>query len=243
MTQTKSNLCTAEVLRNRSTQIAKQQSENALKDIYFISGLGADKRVFQRLKFKGYQPVHIEWLEPQADESLTDYAQRLTAQIKSECPIIIGLSFGGLIAVEIAKQIPVKQVILISSTKNKSEIPFYFKLFRWFPLHRIFPFKTFLAIGYSLIKWLFGLESKDECQLLKAILFDTDANFIKWAIHRVVIWNNQTIPERLHHIHGKSDRIFPIRFVEPDFAIEGGGHFMVLNRAFQISQLIEEIIN
>jgi pimeloyl-ACP methyl ester carboxylesterase len=228
---------------DRSAQLTKEQSEKALKDIYFISGLGADKRVFQRLEFKGYRPVHIDWLEPQPGESLTDYAQRLITQIKSEHPIIIGLSFGGIVAVEIAKQIQVDRVILISSTKDKSEIPFYFKLFRWLPFHRIFPYKSFLFIGYWLIRWFFGLESQDECQLLKAILFDTDANFIKWAIHQVVIWNNETIPDNLYHIHGLRDRIFPIRFVEPDFVIEKAGHFMVSNRAFQISKLLEKIIN
>ncbi|AFZ35159.1 hypothetical protein Sta7437_1593 [Stanieria cyanosphaera PCC 7437] len=228
---------------DRLSQLTKEPSEKALKDIYFISGLGADKRVFQRLEFKGYQPVHIDWLEPKPDESLAEYAQRLTTQIKSEHPIIIGLSFGGIVAIEIAKHIQVEQIILISSTKNKSEIPFYLKILRWFPIHRIFPYQTFLFIGYSLIKWFFGLENKEECQLLKAILFDTDAHFIKWAIHRVVIWNNETIPEHLYHIHGESDRIFPIRFVKPDFTIEKAGHLMVLNRAFQISKLIEKVIN
>ncbi|BAU64657.1 hypothetical protein STA3757_20300 [Stanieria sp. NIES-3757] len=228
---------------DRSSQLIKDQSEKALKDIYFISGLGADKRVFQRLEFKGYQPVHIDWLDPKPNEALADYAQRLTNQIKSDHPIIIGLSFGGIVAVEIAKQIQVDHLILISSTKNRAEIPFYFKILRWFPIHRIFPYQTFLFIGYSLVKWFFGLENKEECQLLRAILFDTDAHFIKWAIHRVVIWNNQTIPDHLYHIHGMSDRIFPIRFVKPDCAIEKAGHLMVLNRAFQISKLIEKVIN
>jgi hypothetical protein len=42
-----------------------KQFEKSLKDIYFISGLGADRRVFQRLKVEGYQPVYVNWLEPE----------------------------------------------------------------------------------------------------------------------------------------------------------------------------------
>ncbi len=218
------------------------QPEKTLKDIYLVSGLGADERVFRLLNFKGYQPVHIRWLEPERGESIERYAKRLTAQISSTRPIIIGLSFGGIIAVEIAKQLEVEKLILISSAKNKFEIPPYFKMLQWFPIQRVFPFKSLLWMGYWLAYWFFGLETIDERQLLKAILLDTDARFIKWATHKVVTWKNETIPENLHHIHGLSDRIFSIRFVRPDSPIEKAGHFMIMSRAAQISALLEKII-
>lgn len=221
---------------------AIEQVKKGLKDIYFISGLGADERVFRLLKFEGYRPVHVRWLEPERGESIADYAKRLTAQIQSDSPILVGLSFGGIIAVEIAKQIEVEKVILISSVKDKFEVPFYFRLFRWFPIHRIIPYKSLLWAIYFIAYWLFSLESLDERTLLKAIFIDTDAHFLKWALHKVVTWTNETIPNRLHHIHGASDRIFPIRFVQPDFVLERGGHFMIVNRANQISSLLEKIM-
>lgn len=219
-----------------------EQIKKALKDIYFVSGLGADERVFYLLKLEGYQPIHIRWLKPEPDESIADYAKRLTAQIKSDRPIIIGLSFGGIISIEIAKHIEVEKVILISSAKTDAEIPLYFKLFRWLPIHRVFPFKTLLWTTYRLAYWIFSLETPDECQLLRAILVDTDADFLKWALHKVVTWKNQTVPDCLHHLHGTSDRIFPIHFVTPHAKVEQGGHFMVINRATQISSLLEGIL-
>lgn len=226
-----------------SSSVAAEQAKNALEDIYFVSGLGADERVFRLLKFQGYQPVYIHWLAPEKGEPIADYVRRLAAQIKSDRPIIIGLSFGGIIAVELAKQILVKKVILISSAKAASEIPFYFKLFRWLPIHRVFPFKSLLWVGYWFAFWLFSLEAPEERQLLKAILLDTDARFIKWALHRVVTWKNELVPDSIHHIHGTSDRIFPFRLVDADFVIEKGGHFMVLNRAAQVSALIQKVIS
>ncbi len=219
-----------------------KQFQKTLKDIYFISGLGADRRVFQKLKIEGYQPVHIDWLEPEKAESLDHYAQRLTPQIKSDHPIIVGLSFGGLVAVEIAKQIEVEKVILISSTKSQLEIPPYFKLFRWFPIHRIFPFKTLLWALYWVLFWLFSLETIEERRLLRAILKETDAGFIKWAIHQVVNWKNEIIPEKIYHIHGLHDRIFPRRFLQAN-CCEEGGHFIILNKAAKISKQLEEIMN
>ncbi|WP_052055252.1 alpha/beta hydrolase [Myxosarcina sp. GI1] len=230
-------------LENNSQPTASEKLENSLKNIYCVSGLGADDRVFQQLEFEGYQPVHIRWVEPEPRESIADYAKRLTAQIKSEKPILIGLSFGGLIAIEIAKQIEVEKVILVSSAKNKREIPLYFRLFRWFPVHRLIPLKSLLRFVYWLAYWFFSLETVDEQKLLRAILSDTDAHFLKWAVHRVVIWNNEEVPEHICHLHGTRDRVFPISFVNADWQIEKGGHLMIMNRASQISALISKVLD
>lgn len=217
--------------------------EKAEKNIYCISGLGADRRVFNKLQFKGYQPVHINWLAPYKQEKLADYAKRLAAEITDEESILIGLSFGGIVAVEIAKQIAVDKVILISSVKSSQETPWYFKIFRWLPVHLLIPFKNLLWAVYWLISWFFSLENQAEKKLLKAILVDTDAQFLKWAINQVVYWNNQIIPDRIFHLHGTSDRIFPLKFIQPDLTIEGGGHFMIMNRAERVSQIIDRIIS
>lgn len=217
--------------------------EKAQKNIYCISGLGADKRVFTKLIFKGYQPVHINWLTPNKKESIADYAKRLATEIKDENPILIGLSFGGIVAIEISKQITTEKVILISSAKEQAEVPWYFRVFRWFPIHLLIPFKSLLWAVYWLINWFFSLETVEERKLLKAILVDTDRVFLKWAINQVVQWKNQTIPDNIYHIQGTSDRIFPLSFIEANFTVEKGGHFMIMNRAEQISNLIETIIN
>lgn len=230
-------------LQKNSQPTIQEKIENSLQDIYCLSGLGADKRVFQKLKFQGYQPIHIKWLKPERGESINDYTQRLTTQIKAKKPIIIGLSFGGIIAVEMSKQIATEKVIIISSTKNQQEIPFYFKMFRWLPIYLLLPAKFLLWIGQILASWFFSLNSLDDRKLLKAILFDTDAHFVKWAIHQIVIWKNELIPENIYHIHGESDRIFPYRFVHEDFNVKHGGHLMIINQAEYISNLIQKIVD
>lgn len=220
-----------------------EQLENSLKDIYCVSGLGADERVFQKLVFEGYRPIHIQWIEPESGESISDYTKRLTAQVKGDRPILIGLSFGGIIAVEMSKHLETEKVILISSTKNKQEVPFYFQIFRWLPFYRLLPARFMLWVGQLIASWFFSLEDKDERQLLKAILYDTNAGFMKWAIHQVVIWRNELIPDNIYHIHGESDRIFPFKFVHEDFGVKRGGHFMIMNRAEYVSSLIEKIVD
>ena len=235
-----SNPETNNSIKSKLESLANQQT--AQKNIYCISGLGADKRVFTKLEFRGYQPIHLDWLTPNKREDIEDYARRLAALIEEQEPIVLGLSFGGIVAVEIAKQIKVEKVILISSIKTVRENPWYFKIFRWLPVHLLIPLKSLLWAVYWLINWLFSLENQEEKILLKEILIDTDARFLKWAIDRVIYWKNQIIPENLYHLHGTSDRIFPLKFVQPDLTIEAGGHFMVINRAEQISQTIDRLV-
>ncbi|PSN17065.1 alpha/beta hydrolase [filamentous cyanobacterium CCP5] len=210
-----------------------------LKPVYFISGLGADERVFDRLNIDGYCPIHVRWLKPHPGERLADYAKRLKAQITDPEPVLVGLSFGGLVAIELAKQVSSRQVILISSAKSSREIPAYFKLFRFFPIHRILPFKSLLWTVQWLVDWLFSLQELNEKRLLQTILTDTDPVFLKWALHRVVVWRNQQVPEGVLHLHGRRDRVFPARWVQADVEIDGG-HLMVMNRAPVVSRLIKE---
>ena len=212
------------------------------REIYFISGLGADWRVFQNLEIEGYRPIHIQWETPQRGETLDNFAGRLLNQVTSERPILVGLSFGGLVAVEMAKQSTPAQVVLLSSAKTVDEIPVYFRLLRWLPMHRIIPFKRVLWAVYWLLFWLFGLGTQAERDLLRQILRDTDPQFMAWSIHRVVTWRNREIPENLVHVHGGGDRIFPSRNVNPDILLEDGGHFMVMNRAERISAILMNLL-
>lgn len=212
------------------------------REIYFISGLGADWRVFQRLQIEGYRPVHISWDRPRRGESIEAYAQRLLAQVTSENPILVGLSFGGMMAVEMAKLCNPARVVVISSAVTADEIPLYFKVFRWLPLQLVVPFKQLLWAVYGLLHWLFDLDQPDDRSLFKEVLVDTDPHFLKWAMHRVVGWRNQVVPDNLVHIHGGRDRIFPVGRDSAHLVLPEGGHLMVLNQAPAISQLLMQVL-
>jgi thioesterase domain-containing protein len=81
------------------------------QSIYIFSGLGANERVFSELDFTGFRTTYIKWLPPAKNQPIEKYASRLLAQITAPNPVLIGLSFGGMVAVEVAKQIKVEKVI------------------------------------------------------------------------------------------------------------------------------------
>lgn len=210
--------------------------------IYLISGLGADARVFQRLDFENHEIRYIEWLEPNQDESLQTYASRLAAQINTGLPILIGVSFGGMIAVEIAKTIDFQKVILISSAKSRREIPIAYRFFGRLGMHRLIP-TALLKHANMLTYWFFGMKTKAHKDLLKGILSDTDPVFLKWAMDAIIQWENEETIGGLLHLHGDVDRILPIENIrQPDFIVSGGGHLMVYSKAEHINHILGEIL-
>jgi pimeloyl-ACP methyl ester carboxylesterase len=212
-----------------------------MKDIYLFSGLGADKRAFQKLDLSGYKTNFIEWVIPEKKENIEHYAQRLLSQIKSNKPILIGVSFGGMMAVEVGKHIDTEKIILISSAKSKKEIPFYFRITGALRLYKLLP-SAVLKNPNFVFHWLFGINTKSEKDLLREIIKDTDPVFLFWAIRKISFWSNQTNHKNLHHIHGTEDRILPFRFLKADFIIKGGGHFMILNRAKELTEILRTLI-
>ena len=208
-----------------------------MRHLYLFSGLGADERAFQNLHFAGCQTHFIQWLPPRPKETISQYAGRLAAQITTRDPVLIGLSFGGMVAAEVAKLVAAEKIILISSAKTKHELPPYYRLAGWLKLDQLMPAKAFIKPN-RLNNWLFGCHNEDDRQLLAEILQDTDPVFFKWAIGQIVRWRNTTVHPSLVHIHGSADRILPPLFVRADFTLQNGGHFMVVNRAAEINHIL-----
>lgn len=205
--------------------------------IYILSGLGVDRRVFDNINFGSLDVEFIDWIQPLENENLESYALRISRTITDKNPILIGLSFGGILAVEISKIKELKKIILIASAKIKFELPLLFRLAGKLKFNKLIP-NSILKNQNSITNWLFGINSNSEKKLLKSILKDTDLKFLKWAINEIVNWKNEISPKKSFHIHGNKDRIIPIKNVITDFVIENGGHFMTVNKAKEIESII-----
>ena len=212
-----------------------------MKTIYCISGLGADERAFSRLQVEGYTIVCLPWLAPLPKETITDYATRMRAGIKEENPILMGLSFGGMMSIEISKQIPVRKLILVSSIKSVQELPRWMKTVGFFRLNRILPMRPFKFIEPIQNRNL-GITTKEEIELVRSYRRNASPLYMEWAINQVLNWRNSWKPEAVYHVHGDADRLFPIRYIAPTHVIKGGGHFMIMNRAAEVNEILKNIL-
>lgn len=211
------------------------------KDLYIFTGLGGDERIFQHLDFSGFSVTFIKWIVPYKDQNIQDYASQLLHQIKSERPILIGLSFGGLMAVEIAKQIKTEKVILIASAKTRSEIPFYYRLAGRIGVHKWIPVQIYKQ-PHLLHRWVFRAKLTPERKLVQQILQETNPIFLKWAIDKIVTWENQTIVENIFHIHGSHDKLLPKRFIKSNVTIQNGGHLITLSKADDLNRILRNAL-
>jgi hypothetical protein len=212
-------------------------AEKPQKTIYFFSGLGADSSPFVNLKLPGYHKVYISWIPALPDESIADYAARIKSQITVENPCIVGLSFGGVVAVEVSKQMKVDKMVLISSAKTKDELNQMNQFFMRLGLYRIIPGLLLKQTNF-LTNSYFGARSENDKKALLKLLRGTDISLFRWGLKSIAYWDNKEAPERTIQIHGTADKVIAYGRGRPDYSIKGAGHLMVFNKADTISKII-----
>ncbi|NVK27171.1 MAG: alpha/beta hydrolase [Flavobacteriia bacterium] len=209
--------------------------------IYAFSGLGADKRVFDYLNLE-HTLVPIDWIAPLKNENLFSYANRISTTIDtSEEFALLGVSFGGLVAIEVAKIHPPSKLILISTIESYRDRRFVYNLPGISSLLKLVPKRFFIPPRRFIIR-LFGAVNK---ALLSDILRDTDPQFAKWATAQFLGWRNTEYLPISNRIHGTNDRVIPLASSRPGgtYLIEGGEHFMIVDKAPEVSEIINKIMN
>lgn len=216
-----------------------------MKDIFCISGLGADERIFGKLQVPGATLHFIKWLQPGRNESIGSYAQRLCSKVPVQNPILAGVSFGGMMAIEMAKLMPASKVILISSVKNHMEVPWWMHTCGHYKLDRALPAKPLsnypaLKLIRPVQNYFLGAHTAEEKKIANEYRDHVDPVYLRWAINQVLNWKNDWQPENLVHIHGEKDHIFPVKKIRNATIIPGGGHFMIMNKYQAISERIAD---
>lgn len=213
-----------------------------MKIIYCISGLGADEGAFSRLKINGHQLVYLPWLLPEKKETIKEYAKRMSAGIIAKNPIIIGLSFGGMMAIEIAKLISVKKIILISSIRTMDELPGWMKRVAKLKLNKFFTMRSHKILEPVQNRLLGVSVNSEEIEMVRNYRKNAPVVYTTWAVNEVINWRNNWLHPCIFHIHGDNDKMFPIKKLSPTHIVKGGGHFMIVNKAAEVSTYINSIV-
>lgn len=212
-----------------------------MKHIYCISGFAADEKVFTHLNF-GENTFHfIPWKTPHPEESITSYAHRMRKEISEPNPVLVGLSFGGMMSVEISKEMPVEKIILISSISTYYEMPWFMKVAGKLRLNKITPLRPYSFLE-GLENYTLSAITPEEKQLVREYRKNLDFHYSDWAINQVLNWKNKWYPPNLIHIHGSKDHIFPVRYVKADYVINGGGHLMLMNKATEVNEILKKVL-
>jgi pimeloyl-ACP methyl ester carboxylesterase len=209
--------------------------------ILLLTGMTPDHRIFDRMLPLLPNASVVPWIAPRSYESIPQYAARLASTLSpTEDCVICGVSFGGIVARELAHQVSAKCCIQISSIRDSSQLPPWFRLLRGFSF---LGFEHMLAVvGQLAVLMPRRVRTRSTSRLTK--LAGPKGAWHRWATTAVLRWKARieldSIP--LVQIHGDSDSTFPVRYVSPNVVISSGGHVLPLTHANQIASIIASLI-
>lgn len=212
--------------------------------VYFMPGLAASATIFEHIKLPECQfEMHfLEWFLPNDKESIENYALRMTDKIKDQNPVLVGVSFGGILVQEMAKLIKVNKVIIISSVKSNTEFPPRFKVAKVTKAYKLIPTQLFADIE-KLAKYAFGdnIVAK-RLKLYEKYLSVRNKKYLDWSIETILCWKQKEVNESVIHIHGDADAVFPIKNIKNCIFVKGGTHIMIVNKFKWFNENLPQLI-
>lgn len=210
--------------------------------VYFMPGLAASSSIFERISLPdSFEKILLEWEIPLGNESLKDYAKRISLKIDKKNPVLVGVSFGGILVQEISKYIDVRKVIIISSVKSNLEFPLRMKIAKTTKAYKLIPTKLILNVE-NLAKFSFGDKVNQRLKLYEKFLSVRDKKYLDWAIEQIVLWDRITVDPKVIHINGDMDDVFPIKHIKDCIVVKGGTHIMILNKFKWLNENLPKLI-
>jgi len=211
--------------------------------VYFMPGMAANPSIFENIKLPEsvFESHWLEWEIPQENETIEHYAKRLCEKIQHENPVLIGVSFGGIMVQEMSKQIKTRKVVVISSVKSKNELPNRMKLAKLTKAYKLIPAHLMEDVD-KLAKYAFGKLATKRVELYKKYLSMNDRRYLEWAIKQVVLWKQEQPLENVVHIHGDKDGVFPSRHLSNYIKVKDGTHIMIINKYKWFNENLPSII-
>lgn len=208
-----------------------------------MPGMAASPSIFQHIKLDAelFDVHFLEWFVPEKGESIEAYAKKMNKQIKEKNPVLIGVSFGGMLVQEMARHIKTNKVIIISSVKLQKELPKRMKFASMTKVHKLLP--TGLVNNVELLaKYAFGETVPKRLALYEQYLSVRDKQYIDWSIDAIVNWKEKKNDFNLIHIHGDNDSVFPIKNIENCIKVTKGTHTMIIHRYKWFNEHLPTII-
>ncbi|MFT4669538.1 MAG: pimeloyl-ACP methyl ester carboxylesterase, partial [Ulvibacter sp.] len=157
--------------------------------VYFVPGLAAGKEIFRNILLPKtqYQTNVLEWLIPAKNEALSTYSARMASLVKEPNAVLVGVSFGGVIAQEMSVFLDLRRLIIISSIKTRNELPQRLKIAAKTLVYKLVPTSLVLSTS-DLTKFAIGPKTAKRLKLYQEYLHVRDKRYLDWAIEQMVTW-------------------------------------------------------
>jgi hypothetical protein len=211
--------------------------------VYCMPGMAANSKIFEHLRLPKHFKIHLlDWIAPTKNESLLSYVSRLSENVLHKEPVLLGVSFGGIIVQEMSKIISAKKVVIISSVKSHKEFPIHITLGRKSRAYKFFP-TQWVNKTEDFISFAFGPRMKKRMKLHKYYLSVRDQKYLDWALHHFFQWDREEADPNVIHIHGSIDALIPVFHIKNYISVPGGTHALILQKATWLNKHLPEIIS
>ena len=211
--------------------------------IYLMPGMAANPSIFDGIKLpeEQFSVFKLDWSIPKKGISLEEYAKLMCDRIEHDIPVLLGVSFGGLLVQEMSKHIATRKVIAVSCVKSHKELPRRMLFAKHTKVHKLLP--TGLVNNMELLaKYAFGETVTKRLHLYEQYLSVRDKYYIDWSIDQIVNWKQTIPPKNLIHINGDKDNVFPISNIKDCIKVKNGTHTMIIHRAKWFNEHLPELI-
>lgn len=199
----------------------------------------SDFPVYSRLLPLLPNAVVVDFLPPEPRETLVSYSSRMADLIPKDA-YIGGVSFGGIIALEISRLLRPRGCILISSIRHPCELPPWFRIWRPFGGGYCSAVLSTIGSAASLVPRSVRTDST-----IRATKLASDRGaWHRWATAAVLDWKPEPLGDfcPILQIHGTGDTTFPMRYVHPDVSIPGGSHALPLSHPNEVAAAIRSFV-
>lgn len=210
--------------------------------LYVISGLGADFKVLEKLKFpERLDVIFLDWLIPERNEDFHNYVARMAEKVDDSQPFcLLGYSFGGIMVQEIDKIKPAEKIVILGSIKSDKEKSRFIKVGEITKIPKYLPENIFTeksALAYSFIRKFFDPKNPKLMEYFTV----RDPYYLKWSIEKITAWKFEENP-KVVQILADQDIVFPLKYSKPDYVIENGTHLFPATKHREVSALLDKIL-
>lgn len=210
--------------------------------IYMVPGMAANTAIFDFIQLGSLFKIHrLAWFPPNENEAISSYAERMCKKIAHPNPVLVGVSFGGILVQEMSKIISCRKVVIVSSVRSHKEFPVHMRITRKTKAYRFFPTQWVDNLE-DFVGFMFGPAARKRMDLNKKYLSVRDPQYLGWALEAFFNWEQEDPVPNVVHVHGTYDLVFPVFYLKDYIPIAKGTHVMIITRAKWFSQNLPKII-
>lgn len=211
--------------------------------LMLLPGLGATSALFEPQR-ELPNLITPDWPALDPRDTLASFAAKFAPLVTDPANTVLGgVSFGGMLSLELATLVRPRAVVLIGSCRSPDAIVTSLRLAamagRWISARRL---ESMRRMAPRVVRQL-GPMTGGQAKALVAMSENVSMSFIRWAGQAIFAWPGRPDPGvPVHVIHGSLDRFIPPDRVGPHERVEGAGHVPNFTHPEPVNRFLRDVL-